>query len=213
MHHLDEVDQTLSLIPLRWHRSHGLCGMLSCSKEYKLIPVNSIRGLGHIMCRDKAIPLTAGCTLRKRQLRNLHDVEPDWSSHMFNVNRFYRCVVRRMTIEKLFTFVRRKPKPMRAGGRTVSWRGKRIFESGVKVRPATKASEAVFCGSRIRASRNPLSIVQIISKVSRRCIWKYPAESERLLESFAFLKRGTMQLSKADVVGPDRNAFVLKMDN
>lgn len=65
--------------------------MFSSSKEYGLVPVDSIRGRVHVVRGDKALPLISGHVLRRQNLASACAMETGWSSHIFYVNRFYRC--------------------------------------------------------------------------------------------------------------------------
>lgn len=87
---IDKVDERLGCIRLRWHRTDGIDGVLSASKEYGLVPVDSLRGKVHIVPADCAMESISESDQRKRALKETCSGEPSWSSQVFYLNRFYR---------------------------------------------------------------------------------------------------------------------------
>lgn len=87
---VDAIDKKLNCIRLRWHRTQG-DGSYASSREYGLVPVDSIRGRIHVVRGDVGMELVHESLHRKAQLVELCNGELGWPSQMFYVNRFYRC--------------------------------------------------------------------------------------------------------------------------
>lgn len=114
-------------------------------KEYGLVPVDSIRSLVYILRGYKIIPLIADPTFQKKQLRNLHHGEFDWSSQMLYVNRCYHCRGEVYDWEESVYFSRETAGLCyRRGAKLLEEDGKWRFEQGLNVTAAAKAPQAVF---------------------------------------------------------------------
>lgn len=87
---VDGIDSSLNCIRLKWQRTEGEEGTLSCSKQFGLIPIDSVGGLVHIVRADAAMSLISDTVARKKEMADVGGGESGWPSEMFYVNRFYR---------------------------------------------------------------------------------------------------------------------------
>ena len=87
---LDGIDKTLNCIRVRWQRSEGELGKSSSGKQYGLSPVDSIRGIVHVVPEDMAIPKLSLSVSRRKEYEMLRCGEDGWESRIYYVNRFYR---------------------------------------------------------------------------------------------------------------------------
>lgn len=82
---VDPIERNLNCVRLRWHRDGT-----AQNKECALIPVESIRGVAHIVQGDQEIKIFHQSHERQKVSESLNGTEPGWSTEMFYFNRFYQ---------------------------------------------------------------------------------------------------------------------------
>ncbi|NJK52916.1 MAG: hypothetical protein HC936_08975 [Leptolyngbyaceae cyanobacterium SU_3_3] len=87
---IDEIEKTLECLRIRWHRNPGSESNLSPSKEYALIPVESIRGVVHVVKRKFELPVLTEPTCQRMDAERTGGSDVGWLSETFYVNRFYK---------------------------------------------------------------------------------------------------------------------------
>ena len=80
---VDGIDSSLNCIRLKWQRTEGEEGTLSCSKQFGLIPIDSVRGLVHIVRADAAMGLISDTVARKKEMADVGGGESGWPSEMY----------------------------------------------------------------------------------------------------------------------------------
>ena len=96
---LDDFDKTLNCIRLRWQRNEGIVDKLQPSKEYGLVPVESIRGVVHVVRKDPFLSSLCTGDPRRRACEKLLGDSEDWLSEQFFVNRFMTYEVEELFVE------------------------------------------------------------------------------------------------------------------
>ena len=87
---VDGIDKSLNCIRLRWQRTEGDFGKSTSGKQYGLSPIDSIRGMVHVVSADMAISKLATSVNRRKEYDRLRCDEDEWPSNIYYVNRFYR---------------------------------------------------------------------------------------------------------------------------
>ena len=87
---IDGIDKNLGCLRLHWQRHEGTMGSTCSSKQYGLMPIDSIRGLVNIVPADVEMGLLHKSKLRTMCYDKLRSDEKGWASDLFYVNRFCR---------------------------------------------------------------------------------------------------------------------------
>lgn len=85
---VDDIDKDFSCVRLRWQRTMGEIGKYSTSHEIGLVPIDSVRGVFHLVPRDPFIHQLARCARRKKSLEDLNGSSQGWEQDILYVNRF-----------------------------------------------------------------------------------------------------------------------------
>ena len=87
---MDSIDKSLDCVRLQWQRTNGDEHGHLAAKYFDLVPVDTIRGVVHIVPADIEIPLMSTHVKRKGEYDELRNGEEGWASELFYVNRFFK---------------------------------------------------------------------------------------------------------------------------
>ena len=87
---MDNVDKSLNCVHVNWQRTKGEEGKQLSAKYYDLVPVDTLRGVVHLVPGDIEIPFASDHVRRKQKYDLMRNGENGWVSKIFYVNRFYR---------------------------------------------------------------------------------------------------------------------------
>lgn len=84
---LDKIDDILSCVRLQWQRTPEKCGQLPAITDYELTPIDSIRGLVRIVCKNIFIQDIHKLLRRINVVKNVFELAEGWEADQFCVGR------------------------------------------------------------------------------------------------------------------------------
>lgn len=68
---VDRIDEMISCVRLQWQMKPGKYNVFSAGREFDLVPIGNIKGMVHVVCKDKFKSMLDDSSRRTNYLKNI----------------------------------------------------------------------------------------------------------------------------------------------